>query len=189
MSEIDELKAQMANMLTTMQQQQEIHEQEIKKLKNKSEKYKPDSGTGTSTNIRISNPTPTTDAKAPSTSGYSRCNIIPGDRNQRPRTSGIPGHEPPSGRRSDMVGHHFKKITDEEEELPNWKQFEKLSKKIQTRQTPPKPPRPPRPPPPNQFRQSLQRGFTSTILEIPTISEEEMVDRYVRGLKKRYVLK
>ena len=57
MIEIEEIKAQMATMLTTMQHQQEVHEQEIKKLKNQSGKYgEINLGPGTSTNIRIKQP-------------------------------------------------------------------------------------------------------------------------------------
>src|SRR4051812_48194757 len=82
--------------------------------------------------------------------------------------------------------HHFKKITDDEDELPNWKQFERLlSKKFKPinatkvardtlarlRQT--------------SSVKAYNAAFTSTILEIPNISEEEMVDRYVRGLKEK----
>src|SRR4051812_2713214 len=82
--------------------------------------------------------------------------------------------------------HHFKKITDDGDELPNWKQFERLlSRKFKSfnatkvahdtlarlRQT--------------SSVKAYNATFTSTILEIPTIGEEEMVNRYVRGLKEK----
>src|SRR3954454_10371363 len=86
--------------------------------------------------------------------------------------------------------HHFKKITDDGDELPNWKQFKRLlSRKFK---------------PVNATKvawDTLARlcqtssvkvynaTFTSTILEIPTIGEEEMVDRYVRGLKEKVHVK
>src|SRR3954454_22455853 len=82
--------------------------------------------------------------------------------------------------------HHFKKITDDGDELPNWKQFKRLlSSKFK---------------PVNATKvacdtlaclcqtssvKAYNATFTSTILEIPTIGEEEMVARYVRGLKEK----
>src|SRR4051794_13477925 len=82
--------------------------------------------------------------------------------------------------------HHFKKITDDGDELPNWKQFERLlSRKFK---------------PVNatkvacdtlaRLRQTssikvYNATFTSTILKISTIGEEEIVDRYIRGLKEK----
>src|SRR3954452_2842098 len=82
--------------------------------------------------------------------------------------------------------YHFKKITDDSDVLPNWKQFEGLfSRKFKSVnatkvacdtlaclcQT--------------SSVKVYNATFTSTILEIPTIGEEEMVDRYVRGLKEK----
>src|SRR3954463_11105430 len=82
--------------------------------------------------------------------------------------------------------HHFKKITNDGDTLPNWEQFEKLlSRKFKPvnatkvacdtlaclRQT--------------SSIKAYNATFTSTILKIPTIGKEEMVDRYIRGLKEK----
>src|SRR3954462_2096 len=128
-SEIDDLKAQMATMMAMMQKQQALHEQEIKDLQGK---YgRPSSGfSGPSTNIRIKQPETydghkssvdlwifqmqqyllATGIKNDEQAVYLATNLLRGDAD----TWGCP---------------HLKKITDDEDELPNWKQFERLLSK------------------------------------------------------------
>jgi dUTP pyrophosphatase len=183
MSEIDELKAQMANMMTMMQRQQELLE--IERLKNQPEKYEPNPGT--STNIRIKQPE-TYDGRKGSVDLW----IF--QMQQYLLATGIKNEEQAvylatnllRGDAATWWRHHFKKMTNEGEPLPNWKQFEKLIGKkfkpvnavktardtlARLRQT--------------SSVKAYNATFTSTILEIPNISEEEVIDKYVRGLKEK----
>src|SRR3954470_21695896 len=185
MSEIDDLKAQMATMMAMMQKQQALYKQEIKDLQGK---YGgPSSGpSGPSTNIRIKQPE-TYDGRKGSVDlwifqmqQYLLATGIKNDEQVYLATNLLRGDAATWWR------YHFKKITDDEDELPNWKQFERLlSKKFKPvnatkvahdtlarlRQT--------------SSVKAYNATFTSTILEIPNISEEEMIDRYVRGLKEK----
>src|SRR3954454_15841303 len=186
MSEIEDLKAQMAAMMAMMNKQQALHEQEIKDLQGR---YGgPSSGPpGPSTNIRIKQPE-TYDGRKGSVDLW----IF--QMQQYLLATGIKNDEQAvylatnllRGDAATWWRHRFKKITDDVDELPNWKQFERLlSKKFK---------------PVNATKvardilarlcqtssvKAYNAAFTSTILEIPNISEEEMVDRYVRGLKEK----
>src|SRR3954451_8515152 len=186
MSEIEDLKAQMAAMMAMMNKQQALHEQEIKDLQGK---YSgPSNGPPrSSTNIRIKQPETydgrkgsvdlwifqmqqyllATSIKNDEQVVYLAMNLLRGDA-------------------ATWWRHHFKKITDDGDKLPNWKQFERLlSRKFKPVNTT------------KVTRDTLARlrqtssvkaynaTFTSTILEIPTIGEEEMIDRYVRDLKEK----
>src|SRR3954469_23916777 len=186
MSEIDDLKAQMATMMAMMNKQQALHEQEIKDLQGR---YgRPSSGPpGPSTNIRIKQPE-TYDGRKGSVDLW----IF--QMQQYLLATGIKNDEQAvylatnllRGDAATWWRHHFKRITNDGDALPNWKQFEGLlSRKFKPVNTT------------KVARDTLARlrqtssvkaynaAFTSTILEIPNISEEEMVDRYVRGLKEK----
>src|SRR3954469_14171847 len=186
MSEIEDLKAQMAAMMAMMNKQQALHEQEIKDLQGK---YGgPSSGPpGPSTNIRIKQ-LETYDSRKGSVDLW----IF--QMQQYLLATGIKNDEQAvylamnllRGDAATWWRRHFKKITDDGDELPNWKQFERLlSRKFKPvnatkvvcdtlaclRQT--------------SSVKAYNATFTSTILEIPTIGEEEMVDRYVRSLEEK----
>src|SRR3954464_14503228 len=186
MSEIEDLKAQMAAMIAMMNKQQALHEQEIKDLQGR---YSgPSSGPpGPSMNIRIKQPE-TYDGRKGSVDLW----IF--QMQQYLLATGIKNDEQAVYLATNLLRgdvatwwrHHFKKITDDEDELPNWKRFERLlSKKFK----PVNATKVARAPPARLCQTSSVKAynaaFTSTILEIPNISEEEMVDRYVRGLKEK----
>src|SRR3954452_2699694 len=126
MSEIEDLKAQMAAMMAMMNKQQALHEQEIKDLQGR---YGgPSSGPpGPSTNIRIKQPD-TYDGHKGSVDLWifqmEQYLLATGIKNQEQAvylaTNLLRGDA------ATWWHHHFKKITSEDEELPNWKQFEKL---------------------------------------------------------------
>src|SRR3954466_4377085 len=103
MSEIEDLKAQMAAMMAMMNKQQALHEQEIKDLQGRYGRPAADPPDSRRTS-ESSNPKHTTAAKARSTSGFSKCNNtswLPASKTTNKRYTWQPtsleGMQPPGG--------------------------------------------------------------------------------------------
>src|SRR3954453_18994870 len=129
MSEIENLKAQMAAMMAMMNKQQALHEQKIKDLQGR---YGgPSSGPpGPSTNIRIKQP-------ATSEGRKGSVDLWIFQMQQYLLATGIKNDEQAvylatnllSGDACRWCRFHYKKRTDDKDERPNWKQFERLLSK------------------------------------------------------------
>src|SRR3954454_1539804 len=137
MSEIENLKAQMAAMMAMIQKQQALHEQEIKDIQSKygGPSSGPSSGPpGPSTNIRIKQPE-TYDGRKGSV------DLWVFQMQQYLLATGIKNDEQAvylainllRGDAATWWRHYFKKITNDGDALPNWEQFERLlSKKFKS---------------------------------------------------------
>src|SRR3954468_7713202 len=180
---INELREQLTALTLLMHQQQERHQQELAKIK-------------IETAIQMKTPTTTITVKQPDTFDGRKIPVelwifqikqyILATKNENQEQVVYIATNLLRGDTAIWWRHYYNYFTKEELAILNWKEFEKMLirkfKPVNAAKTAR-----------DQLAHLRQTGsvktyntaFTSTILEIPTISKEEQLDRYTRGLKEK----